>query len=200
MGTQKADGLYQLDVEGSASVCHGASSALVPASLWHQRLGHTTKLKELKDLVNRVDFSAEKEVPFCEGCLEVKLSRKPYKPVGKIRSKCKLQLIHSDVCGPMQAESIGGAKYFVTFIDDYSRCCKAYFLKKKSEVLSKFKEFEKTFSNECWQNVTRQRTDNGGEYTSKEFQEYLKAQGIHHEMTVPHSAQKMVLQKEKTGH
>ncbi len=49
----------------------------------------------------------------------------------------------------------------------------------------KFKEFEKTFSNECRQKVTRLRTDNGGEYTSKEFQEYLKAQGINHETTVP---------------
>lgn len=186
MGTQRADGLYQLDVKGSFSVCHSAS---VAASLWHQRLGHTTKLKELKDLVKGVDFSAEKEVPFCEGCVEGKLSKMPYKSIGGIRSKRKMQLIHSDVCGPMQTESIGGAKYFVTFIDDYSRCCKVYFLKQKNEVLNKFKEFERTFSNECGQSVTRLRTDNGGEYTSKEFQEYLKTQGIHHEMTVPHSPQ-----------
>ena len=101
MGTWRADGLYQLDVEGSSSVCHSAS---VAASLWHQRLGHTTKLKELKELVNGVDFSAEKEAPFCEGCVEGKLSKKPYKSVGGIRSKRKMQLIHSDVCGPMQTE------------------------------------------------------------------------------------------------
>ena len=186
MGTQRADGLYQLDVEGSESVFHSAS---VAASLWHQRLGHTTKLKELKGLVNGVDFSAEKEVPFCEGCVEGKLAKKPFKSIGEIRSERKMQLIHSDVCGPMQTESISGAKYFVTFIDDYSRCCKVYFMKQKNEVLCKFKEFEKIFTNECGLNVSRLRTDNGGEYTSKEFQEYLKAQGIHHEMTVPHSPQ-----------
>lgn len=189
MGTQRSDGLYHLNVEGSLPVCHGASSASVAASLWHQRLGHTRKLKELKNLVNGVDCTEEKEASFCEACVEGKLSRKPHKQVGEIRSKRKLQLIHSDVCGPMQTESIGGAKYFVTFIDDYSRCCKVYFLKQKSEVLSKFKEFEKTFSNECGQKVTRLRTDNGGEYTSSDFQEYLKAQGIHHEMTVPHTPQ-----------
>ena len=186
MGTQRADGLYQLDIEGSETVCHSAS---VAASLWHQRLGHTTRLKELKDLVNGVNFSAEKEIPFCEGCVEGKLARKPFKPIGGIRSKRKMQLIHSDVCGPMQTESISGAKYFVTFIDDYTRCCKVYFMKQKNEVLSKFKEFERTFSNESGLSVTRLRTDNGGEYTSKEFQEYLKSQGIHHEMTVPHSPQ-----------
>ena len=50
MGTQRADGLYQLDVEGSSSVSHSASIA---AGLWHQRLGHTIKLKELKDLLCR---------------------------------------------------------------------------------------------------------------------------------------------------
>lgn len=103
MGTQRSDGLYQLDVEGSLSVCHGASSASVAASLWHQRLGHTSKLKEIENLANGVDFTAEKEVPFCEACVEGKLARKPHKQVGDIRSKRKLQLIHSDVCGPMQS-------------------------------------------------------------------------------------------------
>lgn len=186
MGTQRANGLYHLDVEGSSSACHSASIA---ASLWHQRLGHTTKLKELKGLVNGVDISAETEVTFCEGCVEGKLAKKPFKSIGGIRSKRKMQLIHSDVCGPMQNESVNGAKYFVTFIDDFSRCCKVYFMKQKNEVLSKFKEFEKTLSNECGQSITKLRTDNGGEYISKEFEEYLKAQGIHHEMTVPHSPQ-----------
>lgn len=65
----------------------------------------------------------------------------------------------------------------------------AYFMKKKSEVLCKFKEFEKTFTNECRLSISRLRTDQGGEYTSKEFQVYLKTQGIHHELTVPHSPQ-----------
>jgi hypothetical protein len=50
--------------------------------------------------------------------------------------------VHSDVCGPMQTESFGGARYFVTFTDDYSRCCAVYFMKQKLEVLEKFKEFE----------------------------------------------------------
>ena len=81
MGTQRSDGLYQLDVEGSLPVCHGASSASVAASLWHQCLGHTSKLKELNsfNLVNGVDFTAENKVIFCEACVEGKLSRKPHK-------------------------------------------------------------------------------------------------------------------------
>ncbi len=107
---------------GSSPSCHCASGDLVTASLWHQRLGYTTKMKELKNLVNGVDLPAEKEVPFCEASVEGKLSRKPHKPVGEICSKRKLQLVHRDIWGPMQTESIGRSKYFVTFIDDYSRC------------------------------------------------------------------------------
>lgn len=63
----------------------------------------------------------------------------------------------------------------MTFNDDYSRCYKVYFLKQKSEVLNKFKEFKEVFSNEREQHIASLRTDNGGEHTPKEFQESLKA-------------------------
>ena len=115
------------------------------------------------------------------------MQRKPFSAIGEIRSTRKLQLIHSDVCGPMPTESIGGNKYFVTFIDDYSRCCAVYFLKSKSEVSEKFKQFEMRVSNDCSQKINSLRSDNGGEYLSQEFESYLKSKGIHHELTVPHS-------------
>ena len=56
-----------------------------------------------------------------------------------IESKGKLELVHSDLCGPMETLSFGGSRYFITFIDNYSRYCQTYFLKKKSEALEKFK-------------------------------------------------------------
>ena len=70
--------------------------------------------------------------------------------------------MHGDVCGPMQTESIGGEKYFVTF-SDFSRCCAVYFVKKKSEVLDKFKEFEAIVTKECSGSIVALRTDNGRE-------------------------------------
>ena len=109
--------------------------------------------------------------------------------VGEIRSTRRLQLVHSDMCGPMQTESIGGHKYFVSFIDDYSRCCAVYFLKLKSDVFDKFKEFEASVTNECRQTIGTLRTDNGGEYLSKEFDAYLKSRGIQHKLTIAHSPQ-----------
>ena len=72
-----------------------------------------------KELATGVKFPKAAELSFCKGCVEGKMHRKPFKPLGEICSTQKLQLIHSDVCGPMSMESIGGQKYFVTFIDDY---------------------------------------------------------------------------------
>lgn len=57
----------------------------------------------------------------------------------------------------------------MTFIDDYFRCCAVYFLKQKSEVLDKFREFEAIVTNECGQSIGTLRTDNGGEYLSRRY-------------------------------
>ena len=181
MGTV-AGKLYRLDCEPNtverASV---ASQLRSDVDLWHQRFGHLNgqQLERIaqKDLVTGVKIPQQVTLSFCEGCVEGKMHRAPFKPVGEIRSTRRLQLVHSDVCGPMQTESLGGRKYFATFIDDYSRCCNVYFLKHKSEVSEKFKEFETL------------RTDNGGEYLSGEFKEYLKSRGIRYELTVPYSPQ-----------
>ena len=81
--------------------------------------------------------------------LTEKTSRKPFKSVGEIHSMRRLQRVHSDVCGPMPTDSIGGRRYFVTVIDNYTRCCKVYFMRNKSEAFDKFKEFKSCTNNEC---------------------------------------------------
>ena len=140
-----------------------------------------------KELAIGIKLPKCAKLSFCEGCIAGKMKRKPFKSVGEIRSKRRLQLVHSDVCGPMPTESIGGNKYFVTFIDDYSRYCVIYVIKSKSEVPEKFKEFEARVHNVCGLQIGTLRSDNGGEYLSKEFRAYLKSKGIHHELTVPYS-------------
>ena len=87
----------------------------------------------------------------------------------------------------MPTESLGQKRYFVSFIDDYSRCCQVYFMRHKSKELHKFKEFEALATNESGLSIGTLRTDNGGEYVSKEFEEFLKSKGIRHELTVPYS-------------
>ena len=95
--------------------------------------------------------------------------------------------LHSDVCGPMSTESIGGIQEIFCYI--YSRCCSLYILRYKSEVLEKFKKFEAVTTVDSGQRVLTLRRDNGGEYLSNEFKAYLISKGICYELTVPYSPQ-----------
>ena len=187
-----ANKLYKLDCQ-DVPKGHALVASQENGDLWHQRLGHVHqhRLKNCiqKDLVKGICYSKVDNLSFCEACLAGKMHRKPFPVIEKIRSSHKLQLVHSDVCGPMQTESFGGAKYFVTFTDDYSRCCAVYFMKQKSEVLEKFKEFEAVATNEAGRSIRTLRTDNGGEYLSREFEDYLEGKGIKHELTIPYSPQ-----------
>ncbi len=126
--------LYQLDCKmtkpkHTSFAAHNQQEE--SADLWHQRLGHVNKqqLYDFGDVAIGVRISNSSDLSFCEQCVEGKMQRKPFKPVGEIRSTRKLERIHSDVCGPMSTESFGGQKYFVTFIDDFSRYCKVYFMR-----------------------------------------------------------------------
>ena len=181
--------LYHLHCKLVSSIPEQASAACeLEVDLWHQRLGHLNAqhLKDIaqKELATGIKLPKETTLSFCKGCVEGKMHRKS---VGGNCSTRKLQLVHSDVCGPMQTESLGGKRYFVTFIDDFSRCRAVHFLKNKSEVLKKFKEFEAKVTNECGQNIGTLTTDNGGEYVSKEFETYLQSKGITHQLTIAHT-------------
>jgi hypothetical protein len=94
-----------------------------------------------------------------------------------------------DVCGPMPSSSISRYVYYVSFIDDYSRKTWIYFLKSKDEVFSKFKEFKALIENLFERKIKILRSDNGGEYTSKEFVNFCKDVGIKRELTTPYNPQ-----------
>jgi len=87
----------------------------------------------------------------------------------------------------MPTESIRGRRYFVTFIDDYTRCCRVYFIRSKSEVFDKFREFELCVTNECGNSIATLRRDNEGEYLLNDFETYLKSKGMHLELTALYS-------------
>ena len=93
------------------------------------------------------------------------------------------------MCGPMNFTSVGGSRYFVTFIDDVTHYTTVYMLKKKSEVLDKFKEFVESSERLIGKQVKKLRSDNGVEYISEEFAEYCKSRGILQEVTVPYTPQ-----------
>ena len=114
---------------------------------------------------------------------ERKNGSKAIEHIWKICSVRPLQHVHSDVCGPMPTNSLGGKKYFVTFVDDYSRMCKVYFLRSKSEVFEKFKKYKLSASNEHGVSIATLRSDNGSEYLSI----HLISKGIHHKLSAPYT-------------
>jgi hypothetical protein len=113
------------------------------------------------------------EVDFCEHCIYGKQSRVRF-PSGATREKGILELVHSDVFGPVSVPSLGGSLYYVSFIDDFSRKTWIYFLRKKSEVFEKFKEFKSLVENQTDKNIKVLRTNNGGELCGKDFEQFCK--------------------------
>ena len=157
--------------------------------LWHRRYGHLGEqnLQKLanKRLVGNFDYDVTKEIGFCETCIGGKHHKSHFQSSESTRSKDLLDLVHSDVCGKMNAKSIGGAEYFLTFIDDSTRYVWVYPLKHKSEVFDRFLEWKVMVEKASGHNLKILRTDNGGEFTSNKFEEYLKSEGIRHESTIP---------------
>jgi hypothetical protein len=93
------------------------------------------------------------------------------------------------MCGPMPSSSISGYVYYVSFIDDYSRKTWIYFLKSKDEVFRKFKELKALIENLSERKIKILRSDNRGEYTSKEFVNFYRYVGIKKELTNPYNPQ-----------
>nr|CCA21190.1 putative polyprotein [Albugo laibachii Nc14] len=126
-----------------------------------------------------------------EGCMNGNSSLQPFSSsaYGKVKTKASLEVVHSDVVGPMRVKSQGGAKNMVTFIDDYSRFIHAYFIQTKGEVFSIFTEFKALVENQFGKRIKCLRSVNGGEYINDNFAILCKNSGIIQQTTVPYSPQ-----------
>jgi transposase InsO family protein len=129
----------------------------------------------------------KKENARCEACIYGKQNRETF-PTGSWRANRCLQLVHSDICGPLET-SLGGCKYFLLFIDDFSRMTWVHFLKDKSETFEKFNIFRCLVEKETKEKIDTLRTDNGGEFTSNEFQNYCRDKGIRRKFTNSYTPQ-----------
>ena len=160
--------------------------------IWHQRLGHiapsTIRRMQEKGIVDGVpDFDKELNNAVCKSCMDGKMKRSPH-PRSKTVTELPLDLVHSDVVGPL-APSPGGYKYLVTFIDDCTRYKWIALMKKKSEVPKHLEDFLNLVENQTERRVKRIRTDNGGEYVSKKMDRLCKERGIRHQRTMPYTPQ-----------
>ncbi|KAL0463140.1 UNVERIFIED_CONTAM: transposon Ty1-A Gag-Pol polyprotein [Sesamum latifolium] len=138
------------------------------AQIWHARLGHISKdrIRRLVD-TKSLEIDDLDHLPTCESCLKGKMTKKPFVGQSAI-AKGLLDLVHTDVCGPLSIPARGGFSYFITFTDDHSR------LEVENQTSRKIKAL---------------RSDRGGEYLSGEFIDYLKENGILSQWTPPGTPQ-----------
>ncbi|KAH9782721.1 Integrase catalytic domain-containing protein [Citrus sinensis] len=99
------------------------------------------------------------------------------------------QTLKSDVWGPTKTASIGGSHYFVTFVDDFSKCVWVYTMRAKDEVLEIFLKWKKLVETQTGKKIKVLRSDNEGEYTSYSFLQVCQNKGIKRHFTVRHTPQ-----------
>lgn len=122
----------------------------ISQNLVHFRMGHSNAF-DMQKLISRQMVSGLKltkidtNAKFCESCVYGKQARTSFPRNRNARSNRILELIHTDVCGPMSESAWDGSRYFVTFTDDYSRASMIDCIERKSEVFEKFKEYVSMF-------------------------------------------------------
>ncbi|CAL2251278.1 unnamed protein product [Prunus armeniaca] len=170
--------------------------------IWHKRLGHLhfRGLKQLrdKDMVHGLPQLEEQNV-VCEGCQFGKQHRDVFPNNQAQRAISPLELVHTDLCGPMKTESVAGNKYFMLIIDDCTRMSWVYFLRNKSEAFNCFKKFKSMTELQSGHKVKCLRSDRGGEFLSSEFIKFCEDHGIQRQLTMAYTPQQNGVVERKNG-
>lgn len=168
-----------------------------PWVLWHGKLGHlnynSLSLMFQKGCIANKSVSSSP----CSACSLRKSKTLPFS-VSTNKSTSPFELIHSDLWGPSPVLSAVEYKYFVLFIDDYTRFTWVYLLKRKSEVSHIFKYYVAMSKNQFDCDIKKLRSDSGGEYMSNDFQAFFK--GILHERSCPGTPQQNGVPERKNRH
>ncbi|GEM12711.1 gag-Pol polyprotein [Rhodotorula toruloides] len=202
-GSRLTSNLYRLNgalVDPSAAegayVLLASGSATIELTTWHCRFAllslrsidalarskHVTGLK-----VDGSGWSKTSGSHICNVCHVARSSRLPFPRSNSIAST-PLELVHSDVLS-INVPSLGGRRYIVTFVDVYTRMLWVEPLARKSDVFEAFVQFKAKVENESGRQIQRFRSDNGGEYMSRTFDDMLAEHGIIRESPPPYSPQ-----------
>ena len=187
-----ADNLYWLNSADNSLNTH-IGSVTTSLHTWHQRMGHMSHAA-LKahgpSAVKGMDFSSSTmDTPtVCHGCELGKSTRKPFPGSAKTTSRI-LEIVHSDLAGPMQTKSIQGSSYIATFVDDHSRHTVVYFLKSKNQFAAALQKFLSWAETQTSDKLRALHSDRGGEYMAANVKDILSQRGIEHHLTMPGSSQ-----------
>jgi hypothetical protein len=161
--------------------------------LWHRRLAHVG-MKNLHKLLNREHILGLTNVYFekdriCSACQEGKQVgvHHPHKNI--MMTDRPLELLHMDLFGPIAYISIGGSKYYLIIVYDYSRFTWVFFLQKKSQTQETLKRFLRWAQNKFGLRIKKIRSDNGTEFKNSQIEGFLEEEGIKHEFHSPYTPQ-----------
>lgn len=152
--------LFKLNVEVvMPKVCNlAARNDCETLRVWHERLCHQN-VRHVRSFLRSRDINFVPDDFSCEGCAYVKMHRLPFDEK-KDRAQRVREIIHSDVCGPIELESLGWQNYFVCLKDDYSSFRVIYFIRNKSEVFGKLKNLCQEIEN-CFTEKIRELHSDG---------------------------------------
>jgi hypothetical protein len=157
--------------------------------LWHQRLGHLN-LKGMKKIMSKEAIKGLPKLKIVEGsiCGECQVGKQVQMSHPMLQHQVTsrvLELLHMDLMGPMQVESIGGKRYAFVVVDDFSRFTWVSFIREKSDTFDAFKELCLRLQREKDSGIVRIRSDHGKEFENSRFSEFCADEGIGHEFSSP---------------
>jgi hypothetical protein len=164
--------------------------------LWHCRFGHVSfkglRTLQSKRMVNGLPSGLPSPVACAQVCTTCLIGKQHKESIPKRslwRASQKLELVHADICGPINPASNINKRYFFSFINDFSRKTWIYFLHEKSEAFTMFKRYKACVEKETGAYLKCLRTDRGGKFNSNEFEEFCKENGITRQLTTAYTPQ-----------
>ncbi|TYK05805.1 Peptidase aspartic, catalytic [Cucumis melo var. makuwa] len=181
--SQLCDQDYQVKV----TLCN--LSKVEEVGLWHKRLGHLSgstisKVSKADAIIDLPPLSFS-SLESCSECTVGKQVKSVHKPVNIFSTSHVLELLHIDLMGLMQTESLGRKRYAVVCVDDFSRYTWIKFNLDKSETFKTCQTLFTQLQREKNTGIGRIRTDHGREFENQHFAELCDNEGIFHEFSAP---------------
>jgi hypothetical protein len=183
--------LYKIKLQIVQPVCLSARQDDADWT-WHEHLGHQSfgalRTMSRSGMVQGLPAIGHVD-QLCDACLAGKQKRAPFPQVAKFRATARLELIHADLCGPISPATPGGKRYFLLMVDDYSRYMWLVLLSTKDEADAAIRRIKAAAEVQSGCVLCTLRTDRGGEFTSRSFDEFCADNGVQRHLTAPYTPQ-----------
>jgi len=194
---QPAASLHSAKSDVSVSLpCHSSSCSSHELDVLHAPLGHTSVFT-MQHIAACKPFLSNNFL--CDTCMLAKFHRLPFNK-SAITTKAPFQLVHMDLWGPYRVTSVTGAKYFLTIVDDFTRCTWMHMLQDKTQVFSAIKQFYHMIDTQFSTKLLMIRSDNVSEFLQHSCQDFFAASGILHQKSIVKTPQQNGVVERKHRH